>query len=69
MSLPNILFSGSVKNVRGEKGQSPYVFEFSDRYSIFDWGGMPDELDGKGKSLAYMAWMFFDILGDSARWR
>ena len=69
MSLPNILFSGSVKNVRGEKGQSPYVFEFSDRYSVFDWGGMPDELDGKGKSLAYMAWMFFDIRGDSARWR
>jgi len=69
MSLPNILFTGSVKNVRGEKGQSPYIFEFSDRYSVFDWGAMPDELEGKGKSLAYMAWMFFDILGDPARWR
>jgi phosphoribosylaminoimidazole-succinocarboxamide synthase len=69
MSLPNVLFTGSVKNIRGEEGKSPYIFEYSDRYSVFDWGGMPDELEDKGKSLAYMAWMFFDILGDAQRWR
>lgn len=69
MSLPEIIYQGSVKNVRGEEGQSPYVFEFSDRYSIFDWGQMPDILNGKGESLAFMAWFFFDFLGKAENWK
>lgn len=68
MSLPEIIYEGSVKNVRGEKGQSPYIFEFSDRYSIFDWGQMPDLLNGKGAALAFMGWFFFDYLGRPATW-
>lgn len=68
MSLPEIIYEGSVKNVRGEEGVSPYIFEFSDRYSIFDWGQMPDLLIGKGESLAFLAWFFFDYLGKSATW-
>lgn len=67
--LPEIIYRGSVKNVRGMKGQSPYIFEFSDRYSIFDWGQMPDQLDGKGQSLAYMGWFFFDFLGNAKNWQ
>ena len=63
--MPNIIYRGSVKDIRGVEGQSPYVFEFSDRYSVFDWGEMPDELDGKGEALAVMAWLFFDLLGDA----
>ncbi|MFZ8934147.1 MAG: phosphoribosylaminoimidazolesuccinocarboxamide synthase [Bacteriovoracaceae bacterium] len=69
MSLPPLLKEGSVKNIRGILGQTPYVFEFSNRYSVFDWGAMPDELTNKGDCLAYMAWMFFDILGDPKRWQ
>ncbi len=69
MSLPPLLKEGSVKNIRGVLGQAPYVFEFSNRYSVFDWGAMPDELTHKGDCLAYMAWMFFDILGDAKRWQ
>ena len=68
MSLPALLLEGSVKNIRGTKGVTPYIFEYSDRYSVFDWGAMPNQLEGKGKSLAFMAWMFFDLMGDAKRW-
>ncbi|MBS1272597.1 MAG: Phosphoribosylaminoimidazole-succinocarboxamide synthase [Candidatus Marinimicrobia bacterium] len=30
-------------------------FTFSDRYSVFDWGEMPDHIPGKGQSLNMMA--------------
>ncbi len=35
-------------------------FEFSDRYSVYDWGEMPDELKNKGKALCMMAAYFFE---------
>ncbi|MCK4322652.1 phosphoribosylaminoimidazolesuccinocarboxamide synthase [candidate division WOR-3 bacterium] len=38
-------------------------FQFSDRYSVFDWGGMPDEIPNKGASLAIMTTHFFELLG------
>ncbi len=51
---------GSVKDLeiikkptKDEEGVG--VFEFSDRYSIFDYGEMPDEIDGKGESLCLMS--------------
>jgi phosphoribosylaminoimidazole-succinocarboxamide synthase len=69
MTLPAVLYQGSVKNVRGVKDKSPYVFEYSDRYSIFDWGEMPDHLEGKGEALAFMGWFFFNFLGDAKRWK
>lgn len=65
--LPKLI-EGSVKNIYGIKGQDPYVFEYSDRYSIFDWGEMPDLLKEKGQSLAYMAHFFFKFLGDKNNW-
>lgn len=69
MALPKIIYRGSVKDIRGVEGRSPYIFEFSDRYSVFDWGEMPDELAGKGEALAFMTWLFFDLLGDAENWR
>lgn len=68
-ALPPMIYEGSVKNVRGVLGKSPYVFEFSDRYSIFDWGQMPDLLDSKGAALAWMADFFFRYLGDAKNWQ
>jgi len=68
-ALPPMLYEGSVKNVRGAAGVSPYIFEFSDRYSIFDWGQMPDLLDGKGAALAWMSDFFFRFLGDAKNWQ
>jgi len=45
----------SNKNGRGR-------FIFSDRYSVFDWGEMPDHISNKGKSLCISAAYFFEKL-------
>jgi phosphoribosylaminoimidazole-succinocarboxamide synthase len=37
-------------------------FHFSDRYSIFDWGGMPDLIEGKGAALCLMGAYCFERL-------
>lgn len=68
-SFPHIIHYGSVKNLRGETGDNSLIFEFSDRYSVFDWGEMPDHLENKGDSLAMMSDMIFRILDDPAGWR
>ncbi|NIB99860.1 phosphoribosylaminoimidazolesuccinocarboxamide synthase [Halobacterium sp. R2-5] len=38
------------------------VFAFSDRYSVFDWGEMPDLIPGKGASLCTMGAFNFELL-------
>jgi len=38
------------------------TFVFSDRYSVFDWGEMPDHIVGKGRALAVMAACNFEEL-------
>jgi len=35
-------------------------FIFSDRYSVFDWGEMPDHIDDKGAALCIAAAYFFE---------
>jgi phosphoribosylaminoimidazole-succinocarboxamide synthase len=37
-------------------------FHFSDRFSVFDWGEMPDQIDGKGKALCLMGAYCFERL-------
>lgn len=37
-------------------------FHFSDRYSIFDWGEMPDQIENKGASLCIMGAYCFEKL-------
>ncbi len=51
---------GSVKNLSVEKEASDAafgigVFEFTDDYSVFDYGKMPDTIPGKGEALCRMA--------------
>lgn len=60
--LPPLLYQGSVKNVRGSTSDDSLVFEYSDRYSIFDWGEMPDQISGKGAALNLMGYAFFQYL-------
>lgn len=67
--LPPVLYRGSVKNVRGEVSAPELLFEFSDRYSVFDWGEMPDQLNDKGKTLALMGKSFFKYLGNAESWK
>jgi phosphoribosylaminoimidazole-succinocarboxamide synthase len=37
-------------------------FKFSDRYSVFDWGEMPDLIEGKGEALCTMGAYCFERL-------
>jgi len=37
-------------------------FHFSDRYSVFDWGEMPDLIEGKGRALCMMGAYCFERL-------
>lgn len=56
--MRTLLYQGSVKNIY-QTGKDVLEFEFTDQYSIFDWGVMPDKIENKGKSLAKMASYFF----------
>ncbi len=67
MGLKNIIQRGSVKNI-WEFNSEDCVFEFSDRYSIFDWGEMPDRIPSKGESLAVMSDCLFKNLGNPEFW-
>jgi len=40
-------------------------FVFTDDYSVFDWGKMPDEISGKGASLCAMGASNFEALEDA----
>lgn len=42
-------------------------FHFSDRYSVFDWGAMPDHIEGKGATLCLMGAYCFERLEEKAR--
>jgi phosphoribosylaminoimidazole-succinocarboxamide synthase len=46
-----LLYRGSTKDIF-ELSAEECLFKFSNRYSIFDWGEMPDEIEGKGESTA-----------------
>ena len=37
-------------------------FHFSDRFSVFDWGEMPDQIEGKGEALCLMGAYCFEQL-------
>jgi len=58
---------GSVKDLKIIVKPAPNkmgvgIFHFSDRYSVFDWGEMPDHIDGKGAALCLMGAYCFEQL-------
>src|SRR3989344_7896944 len=62
---------GSVKDLQTlekptETQSGEGIFEFSDRWSAFDWGTMPDGIPGKGPALAMMAAHTFEQLEKEA---
>lgn len=67
--FPPVLYRGSVKNVRGEVSADEILFEYSDRYSVFDWGEMPDTITDKGRSLSVMGKCFFSYLEKKENWQ
>ncbi len=69
-----LVYKGSVKNirmVREPKKNTPgrYLFEFTDDYSVFDYGKMPDRIRGKGFAIAMMSAYLFEALEDPSAWR
>jgi len=48
------------KPLKNRTGKGRFIF--SDRYSVFDWGEMPDHIPNKGKSLCVSAAYFFEKL-------
>ena len=42
-------------------------FKFSDRYSVFDWGEMPDHIPNKGKALCIIGAFFFEKLEEMGK--
>jgi phosphoribosylaminoimidazole-succinocarboxamide synthase len=58
---------GSVKDLQVIQKPTTTVmgtgqFLFSDRYSVFDWGEMPDHIEGKGAALCLMGAYCFEQL-------
>ncbi len=58
---------GSVKDLKVIKNPTEEEmgigrFNFSDRYSVFDWGEMPDLIDNKGSALCVMGAYCFEKL-------
>ena len=58
---------GSVKDLQVIKKPTQTAmgtgrFLFSDRYSVFDWGEMPDHIEGKGAALCLMGGYCFEEL-------
>jgi phosphoribosylaminoimidazole-succinocarboxamide synthase len=50
-----LIYRGSVKDILCAPDFGELIFQYSDRYSVFDWGTMPDEIPGKGEALATIA--------------
>ncbi len=62
---------GSVKDLETLQKPSPEKmglgrFHFSDRFSVFDWGEMPDHIDQKGAALALMGAYCFEKLEEKS---
>ena len=56
--MRKLIYQGSVKNLY--QVNEGILFEFSDKYSIYDWGEMPDKIDKKGSNLAQITSSLFD---------
>lgn len=65
------LYRGSVKDIVGpvQQPSSAVIFEYTDSFSVFDWGRMPDTLPRKGEALAILASDLFERLEQAESWR
>ena len=74
IALPDITYEGSVKNVRMIRHPTPArvglgLFDYTDFFSVFDWGRMPDELRNKGKALATLTAFIFEAMQKPDTWQ
>lgn len=73
-----VLYRGSVKDLRGpvecvsaetNQATSALIFDYTDAYSVFDWGRMPDQLPNKGQALSVIAAHWFEKLSKPETWK
>jgi phosphoribosylamine---glycine ligase len=72
-----VLYKGSVKDVLGpvyasstkQSEIASALFCFTNSFSVFDWGKMPDQLPGKGAALAVLGAHFFEELEKPETWK
>ena len=64
-----LIYEGSVKSLYQDEDPALLWFAYSDDYSVFDWGKMPDPIPGKGEALAKLGEWFFDRLSDPEQWK
>ena len=57
----NLIHKGSVKDVY--EINDGVMFDFSNRYSIYDWGKMPNLIDGKGFKFEFEWYGIFRLVG------
>src|SRR5262245_57263788 len=63
-----LIYAGSVKNLYQDPDPTYVWFDYTDDYSVFDWGKMPDQIPGKGDNLARLGEYFFRELENPKRW-
>ena len=64
-----LIYAGSVKNLIQADNADQLWFEYTDDYSVFDWGKMPNQIPGKGEVLAKLGEFFFHALQDPQHWK
>lgn len=68
-----LLYRGSVKDLMGPVQITPQtqglIFDYSDAFSVFDWGRLTDLLPRKGEALAVLAAEIFEKLEKPETWR
>src|SRR5687768_8149840 len=70
MTAMELIYEGSVKNVyRDSLNPQVHYFDFTDDYSIFDWGKMPDKIQSKGKALSILGGSLFEKLSKPHSWQ
>ncbi len=64
-----LIYEGSVKRLyQSPTDNESLWFEFTDDYSIFDWGKMPDTVANKGKALTFLGAYFFEVFSEPKFW-
>lgn len=59
--MKELIYKGSTKDIYQVSGEE-LLFEFTDRYSIFDYGEMPDHIPEKGNSTANLTYKLFKTM-------
>lgn len=70
----DLTYEGSVKKIfsiesDARDASAELLFEFTDDYSVFDWGKMPNPIPQKGLVLGTLSSYFFEKLQDAKEWQ